>query len=101
SYVRRPRSRASVRVLAGETLGRSPPSARDRPCASAWPCRPRARGVRRLGLVKMLPNGPERRAKLILAVARIIEPAANLATGPPVVLGCASLGGPLCRLAGC
>src|SRR5208283_964278 len=38
--------------------------------------------VRRLGLDKMLPNGPERRAKLILAmiVARIIEPAAKLAT---------------------
>src|SRR5271166_3242765 len=34
--------------------------------------------VRRLGLNKMLPNGPERRAKLI--VARIIEPAAKLAT---------------------
>ena len=38
--------------------------------------------VRRLGLDKMLPNGPERRAKLIVAmiVARIIEPAAKLAT---------------------
>ena len=38
--------------------------------------------VRRLGLDKMLPNGPERRAKLILAmiVARIVEPAAKLAT---------------------
>ena len=38
--------------------------------------------LRRLGLDKMLPNGPERRAKLILAmiVARIIEPAAKLAT---------------------
>ena len=38
--------------------------------------------VRRLGLNKMLPNGPERRAKLIVAmiVARIIEPAAKLAT---------------------
>jgi hypothetical protein len=38
--------------------------------------------VRRLGLDKVLPKGPERRAKLILAmiVARIIEPAAKLAT---------------------
>ena len=38
--------------------------------------------MRRLGLDKMLPNGPARRAKLILAmiVARIIEPAAKLAT---------------------
>ena len=38
--------------------------------------------VRRLGLDKALPNGPQRRAKLILAmiVARIIEPAAKLAT---------------------
>ena len=38
--------------------------------------------VRRLGLDKALPKGPERRAKLILAmiVARIIEPAAKLAT---------------------
>ncbi len=37
--------------------------------------------VRRLGLDKMLPKGPERRAKLILAmiVARIVEPAAKLA----------------------
>src|SRR5271166_3692120 len=34
--------------------------------------------VRRLGLDKALPNGPERRARLI--VARIIEPAAKLAT---------------------
>ena len=38
--------------------------------------------ARRLGLDKMLPKGPERRAKLILAmiVARIVEPAAKLAT---------------------
>ena len=38
--------------------------------------------VRRLGLDKALPKGPGRRAKLILAmiVARIIEPAAKLAT---------------------
>jgi hypothetical protein len=38
--------------------------------------------VRRLGLDKALPKGPERRARLILAmiVARIIEPAAKLAT---------------------
>lgn len=38
--------------------------------------------VRRLGLDKVLPKGPERRAKLIVAmiVARIIEPAAKLAT---------------------
>jgi transposase len=38
--------------------------------------------VRRLGLDRVLPKGPERRAKLILAmiVARIIEPAAKLAT---------------------
>lgn len=38
--------------------------------------------VRRLGLDKMLPNGPDRPAKLILAmiVARIVEPAAKLAT---------------------
>jgi hypothetical protein len=38
--------------------------------------------VRRLGLDKILPNGPERRARLILAmiVARIVEPAAKLAT---------------------
>ena len=38
--------------------------------------------VRRLGLDKMLPKGPERRARLILAmiVARIVEPAAKLAT---------------------
>jgi hypothetical protein len=36
----------------------------------------------RLGLDKMLPQGPERRARLILAmiVARIVEPAAKLAT---------------------
>src|SRR5271157_1610101 len=38
--------------------------------------------ARRLGLDKALPKGPERRARLILAmiVARIIEPAAKLAT---------------------
>ncbi|HML14007.1 MAG TPA: IS1634 family transposase [Xanthobacteraceae bacterium] len=38
--------------------------------------------VRRLGLDKMLPKGPDRPAKLILAMiaARIIEPAAKLAT---------------------
>ena len=38
--------------------------------------------VRRLGLDKALPKGPERRSKLILAmiVARVIEPAAKLAT---------------------
>ncbi len=38
--------------------------------------------ARRLGLDKILPKGPERRARLILAmiVARIIEPAAKLAT---------------------
>jgi Transposase DDE domain len=38
--------------------------------------------VRRLGLDKALPTGPDRLAKLILAmiVARIIEPAAKLAT---------------------
>ena len=38
--------------------------------------------VRRLGLDQVLPKGPERRAKLILAmiVARIVEPAAKLAT---------------------
>ncbi len=38
--------------------------------------------VRRLGLDKALPNGPERRARLILdmIVARIIEPAPKLAT---------------------
>ena len=38
--------------------------------------------VRRLGLDKALPKRPERRARLILAmiVARIIEPAAKLAT---------------------
>jgi transposase len=38
--------------------------------------------TRRLGLDQVLPKGPERRAKLILAmiVARIIEPAAKLAT---------------------
>src|SRR5271165_143576 len=40
--------------------------------------------VRRLGLDKALPKGPGRRARLILAmiVARIIEPAAKLATAP-------------------
>ena len=38
--------------------------------------------ARRLGLDKILPKGPERRARLILAmiVARIVEPAAKLAT---------------------
>jgi hypothetical protein len=38
--------------------------------------------ARRLGLDKILPKGPERRARLILAmiVARVIEPAAKLAT---------------------
>ena len=38
--------------------------------------------VRRLGLDKMLPKGPDRPAKLILAMiaARIVEPAAKLAT---------------------
>ena len=38
--------------------------------------------VRRLGLDRILPQGPERRARLILAmiVARIVEPAAKLAT---------------------
>ena len=38
--------------------------------------------VRRLGLDRMLPKGPDRPAKLILAmiVARIVEPAAKLAT---------------------
>jgi hypothetical protein len=38
--------------------------------------------VRRLGLDKMLPKGPDRPARLILAmiVARIVEPAAKLAT---------------------
>ena len=38
--------------------------------------------VRRLGLDKALPKGPQRRAKLILAmiVARVVAPAAKLAT---------------------
>ena len=38
--------------------------------------------VRRLGLEKILPKGPDRRARLILAmiVARVIAPAAKLAT---------------------
>jgi hypothetical protein len=38
--------------------------------------------VHRLGLDKVLPKGPDRRARLILAmiVARIVEPAAKLAT---------------------
>ena len=71
------------RVLAGETL--APPGAGRFEIARAL-----AHGhvaavlgtVRRLGLDKALPKGPERRAKLILAmiVARIIEPAAKLAT---------------------
>ena len=71
------------RVLAGETL--APLGAERFEIARAL-----AHGhvaavlgtVRRLGLDKALPKGPERRAKLILAmiVARIIEPAAKLAT---------------------
>jgi len=71
------------RVLAGETL--APLGAERFEIARAL-----AHGhvaavlgaVRRLGLDKVLPNGPERRARLILAmiVARIIEPAPKLAT---------------------
>ena len=71
------------RVLAGETL--APLGAEPFEIARAL-----AHGhvaavlgtVRRLGLDKALPKGPGRRAKLILAmiVARIIEPAAKLAT---------------------
>jgi Transposase DDE domain len=71
------------RVLAGETLV---PLAADRFEIT----RALAHGhvaavlgtVRRLGLAKALPQRPERRAKLILAmiVARIIAPAAKLAT---------------------
>src|SRR5271157_2536683 len=74
------------RVLAGETL--APLGAERFEIARAL-----AHGhvaavlgaVRRLGLDKVLPNGPERRARLILAmiVARIIEPAPKLATDYP------------------
>src|SRR5208282_3150408 len=55
---------------------------RDRPRAGARPCRRSVGTARRLGLDKMLPQGPERRARLILAmiVARIVEPAAKLST---------------------
>jgi len=71
------------RVLAGETL--APVTAErfeiDRALAHGHVAA--ALGTaRRLGLDKMLAKGPERKAKLILAmiVARIVEPAAKLAT---------------------
>jgi len=71
------------RVLAGETLG---PLGADRfeiDRALAHGHVAAALGtLRRLGLDRVLPKGPERRARLILAmiVARIVEPAAKLAT---------------------
>ena len=71
------------RVLAGETLA---PLAAERfeiTRALAHGHVAAALGtVRRLGLDKALPSRPERRARLILAmiVARIVEPAAKLAT---------------------
>jgi len=71
------------RVLAGETL--APVAAErfeiDRALAHGHVAA--ALGTtRRLGLDRILPQGPERRARLILAmiVARIIEPAPKLAT---------------------
>ena len=71
------------RVLAGETL--APPEAERFEIARALAHGHVAAALgtaRRLGLDKILPKGPERRARLILAmtVARIIEPAAKLAT---------------------
>jgi hypothetical protein len=71
------------RVLAGETLAPlgTERFAIDRALAHGHVAA--ALGtVRRLGLDKMLPKGPQRRVRMILAmiVARIIEPAAKLAT---------------------
>ena len=71
------------RVLAGETL--APPGAERFEIERALGHGHVAAALgtlRRLGLDKVLPNGPERRARLILAmiVARIVEPAAKLAT---------------------
>jgi Transposase DDE domain len=71
------------RVLAGETLAPVDPERFEIARALAHGHVAAALGtLRRLGLDKILPNGPERRARLILAmiVARIIEPAAKLAT---------------------
>ena len=71
------------RVLAGETLAPLGAERFEIARALAHGHVAAALGTaRRLGLDKMLPKGPERRAKLTLAmiVARIIEPAAKLAT---------------------
>ena len=71
------------RVLAGETLAPLGAERFEIARALAHGHVAAALGTaRRLGLDKMLPNGPERRAKLTLAmiVARIIETAAKLAT---------------------
>ena len=71
------------RVLAGETLAPLGAERFEIARALAHGHVAAALGtVRRLGLDKTLPKGPERKAKLILAmiVARIIEPAAKLAT---------------------
>ena len=71
------------RVLAGETLAPLGAERVEIARALAHGHVAAALGtVRRLGLDKALPKGPERKAKLILAmiVARIIEPAAKLAT---------------------
>jgi transposase len=71
------------RVLAGETLAPLGAERFEIARALAHGHVAAALGtVRRLGLDKALPKGPERKAKLILAmiVARIIEPAAKLAT---------------------
>jgi transposase len=71
------------RVLAGETLAPLEAQRFEIARALAHGHVAAALGtVRRLGLDKILPKGPERKARLILAmiVARIIEPAAKLAT---------------------
>src|ERR1700751_4909273 len=71
------------RVLAGETLAPLGAERFEIARALAHGHVAAALGTtRRLGLDQVLPKGPERRAKLILAmiVARIIEPAAKLAT---------------------
>ena len=71
------------RVLAGETLAPLGAGRFEIERALAHGHVAAALGtVRRLGLDRVLPNGPERRARLILAmiVARIVEPAAKLAT---------------------
>ena len=70
------------RVLADEPMCRRRPALRDRARAGARPCRGRARDGAPARARQDAAERPERRAKLIIAmiVARVIEPAAKLAT---------------------